>query len=125
MTASDVDVSVDWDAEKTFAAELEFEQLIKLSSRTRNFWDWVNWRHKCRDEAGRCGVVELGFNADKRPYRVLAMFHGSMRIVVLCICYHKGQVWTPKDAIEIATSRAKRVLAGKAKLNVIKITDDL
>ena len=53
------------------------------------------------------------------------MFNGQMRLVILCICYHKGKVWTPKDAIEIATTRAKQVSEGKAKLNVITIADHL
>ena len=120
-----VDVAVDWDGEKTFEAELAFQNLVKTEHKTKKYTDWPSWRHKMQGDAGKQGVVELGFKADGRSYRILSMFNGSMCIVLLCICYHKGSVWTPKDAIEIATKRAKLVLARKAKLNVIKITDNL
>jgi phage-related protein len=124
-TESGVDAAVDWDVEKTFEAELAFGNLVKTERKTKNYTDWPSWRHKMQGEAGKNGVVELGFKADGRSYRVLSMFSGSMCIVVLCICYHKGSVWTPKDAIGIASKRAKLVLAKKAKLNVIQIEDDL
>lgn len=124
-TETGIDVVLDWDAPKTFEAELAFENLVKTDSKTKNYTDWTSWRHKMQGDAGKHGVVELGFKADGRSYRVLSMFNGSMCIVLLCICYHKGSVWTPKNAIEIAIKRAKLVLAKKAKLNVIKITDNL
>jgi phage-related protein len=124
-TEQGIDVVLDWDAPKTFEAELAFENLVKTERKTKNYTEWPSWRHKMQGEAGKRGVVELGFKADGRSYRVLSMFNGSMCIVLLCICYHKGSVWTPKNAIEIATKRAKLVLAKKAKLNVIQITDDL
>ena len=120
-----VDVAVDWDVDKTFEAELAFQNLVKTERKTRNYNDWTSWRHKMHGDAGKQGVIELGFKADGRSYRVLSMFNGSMCVVVLCICYHKGSVWTPKNAIEIATKRAKLVVAKKAKLNVIQITDNL
>jgi len=120
-----VDVAASWDVEKTLGAELAFENLIKTESKTKNYTDWTSWRHKMHGDAGKSGVVELGFKADGRSYRVLSMFNGTRCLVVLCICYHKGSVWTPKDAIGIATKRAKLVLAKKAKLNVIEITDNL
>jgi hypothetical protein len=53
------------------------------------------------------------------------MFNGKKCIVVLCVAYHKGGVWTPPKAVDIATKRAKIVATGKAKLNVIQIEDDL
>ena len=124
-TDSGVDVSVDWDTERTLAGGFEFNQLVKTSRKIRNHAEWGSWRHKCHGKAGELGVVELGFKSDKRQYRVLSMFHGKMRIIVLSICYHKEKTWNPKDAINIATNRAKLVLAGKAKLNVIKIANDL
>lgn len=118
-------IAVDWDVDKTFEAELAFNALLKTERKTKNYTDWPSWRHKMHGDAGNQGVVELGFKADGRSYRILSMFYGNMCIVLLCICYHKGSVWTPKNAIEIATKRAKAVLARKAKLNVIEITDHL
>lgn len=119
------DVAVDWDVEKTFDAELAFDNLVKNDRKIKKYSEWPSWHHRMRNEAGKQGVVELRFKADQRQYRVLSMFNGSMCLVVLCICYHKGSVWTPKDAETIATDRAKVVTAKKAKLNVIKIKDNL
>jgi phage-related protein len=125
VTEAGVDVAVEWDAEKTFEASLAFDNFVKTDRKTINSSEWTTWRHKMHGDAGKNGVIELGFKADGRQYRVLSMFHGAGRLVVLCICYHKNKVWTPKTAIEIATKRAKQVLSGKAKLNVIKIEDRL
>lgn len=124
-TESGKDVAVNWDVEKTFEAELAFQELVKTESKTKIHTNWPSWRHKLKGPAGKQGVIELGFSADSRQYRVLSMFNGNMCIVILCICYHKGSVWTPKDSIKIATNRAKLVLEKRAKLNVIKITNDL
>ncbi len=124
-TSSGVDVAVDWDVDKTLEAEFALNSLLKSERKTKNYTNWPSWRHKLQGDAGKYGVIELGFKADKRQYRILAMFDGSMRLVILCICYHKGSVWTPKEALATATNRAKLVLAKKAKLNVIKVTNDL
>jgi hypothetical protein len=124
VTDADVDVAEDWDVPKTFEADLAFKELVKTERKIENYLHWASWRHKLNGEAGREGVVELGFKADRRPYRVLSMFNGVRCLVVLCICYHK-ESWTPKDALKIATIRAKLVTAQKAKLNVLESTNDL
>lgn len=124
-TESGIDIAVDWDVDKTFEAALAFRNMVKTDHKTKDYTQWTSWRHKLRGDPGKHGVVELGFKADSRAYRVLSIFNGSMYIVVLCICYHKGSIWTPKNALTIATNRAKVVTAKKAKLNVIEITDHL
>jgi putative component of toxin-antitoxin plasmid stabilization module len=110
VTESGRDVALDWDTHNTFAV--------------KNHRDWTAWRHPMEGKAGEAGVVELGFKAGK-PYRVLCMFNGRLCIVVLCVTYHKGPVWNPKEAVKIATERAKLVTAGKAKLNVVQSEDDI
>jgi hypothetical protein len=118
------DVADDWDCDKTFEAEQVFFNLVRMERKTKDYLHWTSWRHPAHGKPGKAGVVELGFKADSRPYRVLCVFDGSQRIVVLCVCYHKGPVWTPKEALKIATDRANLVRAKKAKLNVIQIEDD-
>jgi putative component of toxin-antitoxin plasmid stabilization module len=123
-TDSGRDVAVEWDTHQSFAANEAFRALIKNSKKIRNHLEWPAWRHAMDEKAGEAGVVELGFKADK-PYRVLCMFNGRKCIVVLCVAYHKQNAWTPREAVNIATQRAKLVAAGKAKLNVIQSEDDL
>lgn len=117
------DIAVTWDAEETFEARQAFESMIKNCRAIENHLVWPNWRHKMRDEAGKMGLVELGFKADGRPYRALVKFSGR-KAIILCVCFHKGNVWTPPDAIKVAVKRAKSLSDGKVKLNVIKIEDD-
>lgn len=112
-----------WDAEKTFEAEIAFNELVKNARKTKDHFQWTSWRHPMRGEAGKLGLVELGFKASGRQYRVLSIFDGTKRLVMLSVCYHKGKIWTPKEAVETAMKRAKQVLAKKAKLNVIQIPD--
>jgi hypothetical protein len=121
VTDSGRDVAVDWDIDRSFEALLAFGNFVKNDRKIKNPFEWTSWHHKMNGKPGKAGVIELRFTADKRQYRVLSVFNGSMRLVVLCICYHKGNVWSPKDAENIATERAKAVESGKAKLNVIEI----
>jgi hypothetical protein len=119
------DVAKDWDVEKTFAANLAYESMIKNNKKIADYKNWPAWRHPMKKEAGKAGVVELGFTEDRKPYRFLCVFNGKKCIVLLCVAYHKGNVWTPPEAVEIATKRAKIVATGKARLNVIEIKDDI
>jgi hypothetical protein len=118
------DVAEEWDTSQSFAANEAFRAMVKASKKIDRHTEWPSWRHPMDETAGKAGVVELGFKADK-PYRVLCIFDGRKRIVVLCVAYHKQNVWTPKDAVKTATDRAKVVSAGKAKLNVIQSEDNI
>jgi phage-related protein len=120
---NDRDVATEWDAPQSFEAEQALHNLMKNHRKTKSHLEWTSFRHKMKGDAGKHGVVEL--KADKRAYRILCMFNGPMCIVVLCICFHKSSVWTPKDAVKMATERAKAITAKKAKLNVIPIEDNL
>lgn len=119
------DVAEDWDTDQSFEAEQAFRNMVKNSQKTSNYRNWTAWRHAMSGKAGKAGVVELGFKADGRQYRALCMFNGSKCIVLLCVCFHKGSVWTPQDAVKLATERAQAVSAKKAKLNDIQIEDDI
>ena len=125
VTESGRAVAEEWDTTQSFAAEQAFRSMIKNHRTVENHLEWTCWRHSMDRQAGEAGVVELGFKADGKQYRILCVFKGKKCIVVLCVCYHKAFVWSPRDAIKIATDRAKLVSAGKAKLNVIQIEDDL
>ena len=125
VTDAKVDIAEHWDVECTFAAEQAFRAMLKNCRKIRDHRQWPSWRHPMKDEAGDHGVVELGFKADNRPYRALCKFNGKMCIVLLCICYHKDDTWTPHSAVATATERAKALGQGKGGTNVIKIEDNI
>ena len=118
------DVADEWDTVQDFEAETAFNTMVKMNRKTKDYTHWPEWRHKMQGRAGKAGVVELGFKASGRQYRILCKFNGKMCIVVLCVAYHKGGVWTPAKAVELATERAKLITAGKATLNVIQDEED-
>ena len=115
------DVIRDWDVTRTFEAEESFWAAIRNSRKINDYRQWPCWHHRMSGEAGGYGLVELRFPADKRQYRVIARFSGKRCLVLLCICYHKGSIWTPTSAIQTATQRAKALDAGKGRLNVINV----
>jgi hypothetical protein len=124
VTEAGRDVTKHWDTISTFEAETAFKAMIKGNRKIKNYMEWPSWRHPMRGKPGRAGVVELGFKASGRQYRSLSMFSGKMCIIILCMAYHKQNVWNPTEAEKIVTERAKLVVAGKAKLNVIEDEDD-
>jgi phage-related protein len=71
------------------------------------------------------GVNELEFKADRRQYRLLLKFDGELQVVILCGCFHKGDKWTPADALETTVKRAKALSQGKASRRERTIQDDL
>jgi hypothetical protein len=125
VTEQGRNVYEEWDAGQTEDAELMLRTLLKGDLKTSNHREWTLWRHPMQQKAGAAGVVELGFKSNGTQMRVLCIFKGEKCIVLLCICYHKSSVWTPTNAVDSATERAKVVTAGKARLDEIKITDDL
>lgn len=119
------DVIRDWDVDETFDAGESFRAALKNSYKISDYTQWPCWHHRMTGEAARHSLVELRFPADKRQYRILARFSGKKCIVLFCVCYHKGSVWTPPKAIETAIGRVKALDAGKGKINVIEIESNL
>jgi len=125
VTETGTDVAKVWDTDQPFAADEAFRAMVKNNRKIKNYREWTSWRHDMSGKAGEQGIVELGFKAAGKAYRVLCVFNGKLCIVVLCLAYHKGSVWTPTKAVETATKRAKVVNSGKAELNVIQDEDNL
>jgi Phage derived protein Gp49-like (DUF891) len=119
------DVIETWDVDRSFEAERSFWAMIKNCRKVSDFLQWPSFRHRMRHEAGKAGVCELEFKADKKPYRVLCKFTGNKCVILLCVCYHKGSSWTPSNSVKVATNRARAIEEGKAKTNVIATTDSI
>lgn len=112
-------VAEDWDTQQTFEAEIALESFIKSNRKTRNYMEWPEWRHKMHGTPGKEGVFEFGFKASGKQYRTLCMFKGKMCIVILCMAFHKQNVWDPPSTEKTVTDRAKEVAKGTAKLKVL------
>jgi hypothetical protein len=70
-------------------------------------------------------IWQLDFVADRRQYRVLGVFgQGRKKAVLILGCYHKGDLYTPREALETARKRAKTLREGKAELYERKIKSD-
>jgi hypothetical protein len=71
-------------------------------------------------------IWQLDFVVDGRQYRVLGVF-GSLRkqAVLLVGCYHKGKIYTPPNALETASKRARLLREMKAGIRGRTIKFDI
>jgi hypothetical protein len=118
-----IDVIESWYESQTLEAQLAFDKLLKQNIKIDNHLQWIGYRHKMKgNELKR--VFELEFTADKRANRILCVFDGKKRMVMLCGCYHQNKIWTPAGSLETTARRAEKVLNGTAKLQFKKIEID-
>jgi hypothetical protein len=71
--------------------------------------NWLCFKRRMKGKLGKYKVWELRFSCgDNREYRLLGVF-GSERkqAIFLMGCYHKGNVYTPTDALGTTLKRAK------------------
>lgn len=116
----------DWLEGESDEVRMVFNSTLKEAQKRKNHLEWLCFKRfikgkKFEEER----IWELQFRANRREYRLLGRFDGQMRAIVFCGCYHKGSVYTPKDALETALRRAKELAAGKADRRERKIQDDL
>lgn len=92
-----------------------FEALLKNTSKIENHLQWGGFK-LLKGEPRRERIWQLDFIADKKQYRLLGVFRPGRQAVLVVGCYHKGKVYTPKDAIETACKRAKALREGRATI---------
>lgn len=101
-----------------------FDAMLKNHRKVESISNWVGFKFlkgKLKEEK----VWQLDFIADKRQYRVLGVFgQGPKRAALLLGCYHKGDIYTPRDALETARKRAKALREKKAELHERTIQSD-
>lgn len=72
---------------------------------------------------GQDHIYEIRYKADQRSTRAFGFFEESRRVfVIVLIGFHKGRVYHPHDAFEIAQRRATQIksgLAGTAALQAL------
>ena len=116
----------DWVKDLSPEARDKMNSLLKNDRKTRLVKDWLSFRHKMTKtkKLANEGICELGFTADKREHRLLVKFDGKLQVVIICGCYHKGDQWTPRGALNTTLERARALSQGKARRHERKIEED-
>jgi hypothetical protein len=114
-----------WYQELSQEGKDNFDVLLKNTHKIPNHLNWGGFK-LLKGEPGKERIWQLDFIADKRQYRLLGVF-GSVRkqAVLILGCYHKGDSYTPQEALETACKRAKALRERRATTYGRKIKDNL
>jgi hypothetical protein len=112
-----------WVQSQSEEVQMFFHSTLKDASKRLDHREWPSYRHKMEGRAGNEGIHEMGFKVQGRQYRLLFKFDGEKQAVILCGCYHKVNIWTPRNAPNTAADRAKALRLGKAKRHEREIED--
>ena len=115
----------EWYQQLSLEGRDTFDTLLKNTRKIESHLQWGGFKYlQGKPKAER--IWQLDFRADKRQYRLLGVF-GSIRkqAVLILGCYHKGDVYTPKEALNTACKRAKELREGRATIHERKINHDL
>ncbi|WP_370692123.1 type II toxin-antitoxin system RelE/ParE family toxin [Hydrogenophaga sp.] len=69
-------------------------------------------------------LYEIRYKANNRQERALGFFDGHGAFVITLICFHKGRIYNPRDAFEIAQRRAIRIKEGIATTAPLQINGE-
>jgi len=106
-----------WYRELSDEGKDTFDKLLRNTHKISNHLQWGGFKFlKGKPKEER--IWQLDFKADKKQYRLLGVF-GELRkqAVIILGCYHKGDVYTPKDAMETACKRAKTLREKRATIH--------
>lgn len=101
-----------------------FHSTLKEARKRQNHLEWLSFKRFLKGKYEQESLWELQFKANRREYRLICRFDGAKRAVIFCGCYHKGSVYTPKEALDTALRRAKDLSLGKAGRRERTINDD-
>lgn len=103
----------------------KFDSLLKNTSKITNHLQWGGFKF-LKGEAKKERLWQLDFIADKKQYRIIGVFGlGQKQAALIMGCYHKGPIYTPRDAIETACKRAKALRERKAETHERPITESI
>jgi phage-related protein len=105
-------------------AQITFDTLLKNQQKIELSLNWTGFKYlKGKPKEER--IWQLDFIADKRQYRLLGIFGETRKNAILILgCYHKGDNYTPRDALETARKRAKALREGRGWTIERKIKSD-
>lgn len=93
----------------SYGAQFEFDAMLKECQKTEKHTDWLHYKGHLKGKCSDYNIFELYFSCgDKLQHRVLVKFGpGRKQLTLLVGCYHKGRVYTPSNALDIAYKRAR------------------
>lgn len=115
----------EWYRELSDEAKFNFDAVLKNQRKIESHLNWTGFKYlKGRPKEER--IWQLDFIADKRQYRILGVFgEGRKNAVLILGCYHKGDNYTPQDALEMARKRAKALRERKAEIRERTVNSDI
>jgi hypothetical protein len=114
-----------WYQELSDEGKDTFDKLLRNTCKISNHLQWGGFKYlKGKPKEER--IWQLDFKADKKQYRLLGVF-GDLRkqAVIILGCYHKGDAYTPNDAMETACKRAKTLREKRATIHERKIKENI
>ena len=93
-----------------------FTQTVDSCRDITNHLDWPHFRPLRGEPQKSLGIWEIGFCSLRREYRILGIFNGKKRAVLLGACFHKQRIYSPPEAIPTACDKAKLLGSGGGKL---------
>jgi hypothetical protein len=103
----------------------KFDALLKNTAKIKNHLEWGGKFKYLQGESKQERIWQLDFIADKRQYRLHGVFRAGRRAVLLSGCFHKGNRYTPENALDTARKRATALREGRATIHERKIKHDI
>jgi hypothetical protein len=114
-----------WYKELSQEGKDNFDALLKNTHKIANHLNWGGFKY-LKGEPKKERIWQLDFIAEKRQYRLLGVFGATRKQAVLIMgCYHKGDSYTPAEALDTACKRAKALREKRATTHGRAIKYDL
>jgi hypothetical protein len=115
----------DWyENEISDRARFSFNAILKNNKKTANRLEWIGVDKQMRGELKGHQVWQWRIVGEVQ-YRILGVFAGLKKAVFLMGYYHKGDAYTPPNALKTALERKKLLDQGACKLNEREADDNL
>lgn len=104
-----------------------FDGLLKINQKTKQPLQWIGFRKYLKGgDLKKYGVWELEFKGeDTLAHRLMGIFDGAKRAIFLVGCYHKGNNYTPSNALDTAADRAAKYHQKRALIRERKIQTNI
>jgi len=115
----------DWyENEISDRARFSFNALLKNNEKINNHLEWSGVDKQMQGELKGHQVWQWKISGEVQ-YRILGVFAGLKKAVFLMGYHHKGNVYTPSNAIQTTLERTKLLDQGACRLNERKAQDSL
>lgn len=116
----------DWYQQLSEDATFQLNALLKMNQKIELPMNWQGSRGFLSGKPRKERIWELGFVADRKQYRLMGIFAELRKHAIFLVgCYHKGRVYTPPDATQLAYERARLVKEKRAGYRERKIENNI